>query len=94
MMRWRILYIILNLSQKTAEDKPDAIVSIILDGENAWEYYPENGYHFLSALYEKLGQHKELKLTTYSEYLESNSDKQHCRKLLQEAGSMAHFQPG
>ena len=29
-------------------DKPDAVVSIILDGENAWEYYPENGYHFLS----------------------------------------------
>ncbi|HEY5733362.1 MAG TPA: glycoside hydrolase family 57 protein, partial [Gammaproteobacteria bacterium] len=49
--------------------RPDAIVSIILDGENAWEYYPENGYYFLNALYEKLSQHEVLKLTTYSDYL-------------------------
>lgn len=48
---------------------PDAIVSIILDGENAWEYYPENGYHFLSALYEKLTDHPAIRLTTYSDYL-------------------------
>jgi len=50
-------------------------VSIILDGENAWEYYPENGFHFISALYEKLGQNKKLKLTTYSEYLDSYSNR-------------------
>lgn len=62
-----------------AEDcagKPDAVVSIILDGENAWEYYPENAYHFISSLYENLGQHKDIKLTTYSDYLETNTDKQ------------------
>ncbi len=47
----------------------DAIVSIILDGENAWEHYPENGYHFLSALYKALANHADLELTTYSEYL-------------------------
>ena len=53
-------------------DNPDAIVSIILDGENAWEYYPENGYYFLSALYEKLAKHPSINLTTYSEYLDKN----------------------
>ncbi|VAW95507.1 Amylopullulanase [hydrothermal vent metagenome] len=53
-------------------DKPDALVSIILDGENAWEYYPQNGYYFLSALYEKLSQHDGIKLTTYSDYLASH----------------------
>ncbi len=52
-------------------DKKDRLVSIILDGENAWEYYPENGYHFLSALYEKLVVHEGIKLTTYSEFLSS-----------------------
>jgi alpha-amylase/alpha-mannosidase (GH57 family) len=41
-----------------------------MDGENAWEHYPENGYYFLSALYEKLGSHKGLRLTTYSDYLQ------------------------
>lgn len=56
---------------ESCTDKPRAVVSIILDGENAWEYYPENGYYFISALYEKLSQHEGLKLTTYSEYLDT-----------------------
>ena len=54
----------------TNPEQPDRIVSIILDGENAWEYYPENGYYFLDALYHKLSQHTSIKLTTFSEYLE------------------------
>ena len=60
---------------KSCKDKPNAIVSIILDGENAWEYYPDNGYHFLSALYEQLTKHESIKLTTYSEYLDSHDQK-------------------
>jgi len=52
-------------------DKPGAVVSIILDGENAWEHYPENGFYFISALYKKLSEHEGLKMTTYSEYLGS-----------------------
>lgn len=55
---------------KSCADKPDAIVSIILDGENAWEYYPQNGYHFLKALYEKLSQNDAIRMTTYSEYID------------------------
>jgi len=43
---------------------------IILDGENAWEHYPENGYYFLKALYETLASHPTLKLSTFSECLE------------------------
>ena len=30
-------------------DRDDCLITIILDGENAWEYYPENGYHFLNS---------------------------------------------
>ena len=45
--------------------KPDAVISIIMDGENAWEYYPENGFHFLSELYRVLANHPQLELTTY-----------------------------
>lgn len=51
-------------------DKPDTVVSIVLDGENAWEYYPENGYYFLSALYKRLAEHPGLELTTFSEALQ------------------------
>ncbi|MDZ7662614.1 glycoside hydrolase family 57 protein [Thiohalophilus sp.] len=45
------------------------IVSIILDGENAWEFYPENGYYFLDALYAGLAENPAIHLTTYSAYL-------------------------
>ncbi len=44
-------------------------VSIIMDGENAWEYYPENGYYFLDALYRRLTEHPRLRLTTYRQLL-------------------------
>ena len=43
---------------------------IILDGENAWEHYPENGYYFLQTLYQKLADHTTLKLSTFSECLQ------------------------
>ena len=69
-------------------EKSETVVSIILDGENAWEYYPENGYYFISALYEKLGQHEGINLTTYSEYLDTHN----ARKALPEivAGSWVY----
>ncbi|MCW8899984.1 MAG: glycoside hydrolase family 57 protein [Gammaproteobacteria bacterium] len=73
---------------KMCEDKPNAIVSIILDGENAWEYYPENGIHFLSALYEKLSQHDDLNLTTYSEYLKTCDERTVLNDIV--AGSWVH----
>ena len=44
-------------------------VLIALDGENAWEHYPFNGYYFLRALYAQLAKHPQLELTTFSECL-------------------------
>jgi alpha-amylase/alpha-mannosidase (GH57 family) len=49
--------------------QPNAVVSIILDGENAWEHYPENGYYFLSALHRRLAEHPRLHMTTFSDCL-------------------------
>ncbi|MBW7469865.1 glycoside hydrolase family 57 protein [Marinobacter sp. M216] len=50
-----------------AQGNPESrsVISVILDGENAWEYYPENGFHFLDELYEVLENHPALRLTTY-----------------------------
>jgi len=58
---------------KTCENIPDSVVSIILDGENAWEHYPENGYYFLKALYTELAAHPELELTTYKDCLDKHN---------------------
>ncbi|HWZ64831.1 MAG TPA: glycoside hydrolase family 57 protein [Steroidobacteraceae bacterium] len=41
-------------------------VLIALDGENAWEHYPFNGYYFLKSLYSLLASHPSLELTTLS----------------------------
>jgi alpha-amylase/alpha-mannosidase (GH57 family) len=48
----------------------DPVVSIILDGENAWEYYPYNGFFFLSGLYAALTEQASIRTTTFCEYLE------------------------
>ncbi len=45
------------------------VVSVILDGENAWEYYPQNAYAFLQKLYNKLVAHPDIELTTFSDAL-------------------------
>jgi alpha-amylase/alpha-mannosidase (GH57 family) len=47
------------------------VVSIILDGENAWEYYPYNGYYFLSELYESLENHPHIEMSTFRDYLDT-----------------------
>jgi alpha-amylase/alpha-mannosidase (GH57 family) len=44
-------------------------VLVALDGENAWEHYPFNGYYFLKALYAQLSAHPQLELMTLSECL-------------------------
>ena len=54
----------------SGEPDPRRIVSVILDGENAWEYYPENAFYFLRALYQRLAEHPDINLTTFSQYLE------------------------
>ncbi len=48
----------------------DRVVSIIMDGENAWEHYPRNGYYFLETLYKKLAEHPRLQLTTFSDAIQ------------------------
>lgn len=56
------------LARRYAES-PDHAVVIALDGENAWEHYPFNGYYFLRALYTSLASHPLLELTTLSDCL-------------------------
>jgi alpha-amylase/alpha-mannosidase (GH57 family) len=52
---------------EACKGNPQAVVSIIMDGENAWEYYPNNGSYFLQAMYARIAEHPRLRLTTFSE---------------------------
>jgi alpha-amylase/alpha-mannosidase (GH57 family) len=48
------------------------LVSIILDGENAWEYYQNDGRDFFLYLYERLSREEGLRCVTVSEYLKEH----------------------
>ncbi len=49
------------------------LVSIILDGENAWEYYPDNGRAFFQALYEGLSAAPDLVTVRVGDYLKEGT---------------------
>jgi alpha-amylase/alpha-mannosidase (GH57 family) len=54
------------IGEKTDRRKP-ATVAVILDGENAWEYYPGNGREFLRQFYARIGNDPEIRALTASE---------------------------
>jgi alpha-amylase/alpha-mannosidase (GH57 family) len=45
------------------------IVSIILDGENCWEFYPNDGKDFLTKLFSELSDHPLLETVRYSDFI-------------------------
>ncbi len=56
------------------QDRP-YIATIVLDGENAWEHYPDRGERFLRELYRRLSiESNWLKTVRISDYLESLPD--------------------
>ena len=59
-------------AQAPPDERP--LVSVILDGENAWEHYPYNAYYFLNALYQALESHPFIRPTTYAAFLRECSN--------------------
>lgn len=50
----------------------DRVLTVVLDGENAWGAYREDARPFLHALYRLLEQDPEVQTVTFAEYLEGN----------------------
>jgi alpha-amylase/alpha-mannosidase (GH57 family) len=61
---------LVNIADFLGDSAARHVVSIILDGENAWEYYPHNGYHFLNQLYGRLSDHKRVRAACFSELVD------------------------
>ena len=59
---------------RRATTLPHPVVTVALDGENAWEYYREGGFTFLERLYERLSHTPFLEPTTFEEYLTHHGD--------------------
>ena len=53
----------------------DRVLSIVLDGENAWGAYREDARPFLHTLYGLLESDDEIRTVTFGEYLDGNPDR-------------------
>jgi alpha-amylase/alpha-mannosidase (GH57 family) len=69
----------------------DAVVSIILDGENAWEYYPKSGREFLRRFYDGLQREPGIEAVTISEAIARHKDFGHLGSLVPGSWINANF---
>ncbi len=71
-------------AQPIVEKGKTAVVSIILDGENAWEYYPQSGREFLRCFYDSIRRDPQIEPVTISEAIEQHkeSDFGHLQRLV------------
>ncbi|MBI4164988.1 MAG: glycoside hydrolase [Acidobacteria bacterium] len=67
---------------RSTGNKP-AVVSVILDGENAWEYFRRSGREFLKTFYGRVAADSEMRAVTASEALS-----------IAECGTLHHVVPG
>ena len=61
------------------EDPP--IISVILDGENCWEHFQNDGLDFMSFLYGRLSDHPRIETTTIGAYLDRYPARQSLKSL-------------
>ena len=67
------------------------VVSVILDGENCWEYYAQDGLPFLRALYAKLSADPTLQTVRASDYLDRGREPKTLPKLWSGSWINANF---
>src|SRR5256885_16738152 len=78
-------------AQPIVEAGRDATVSVILDGENAWEYYAQSGRDFLRFVYDQLGQDTELEPVTVTEAIARQHDPPTLKSLVPGSWINANF---
>lgn len=59
----------------------DILVTVAMDGENAWEYYLNDGHDFLELLYGRLSESKTVKTTTVKRYIDSHKPQSGLKRL-------------
>ena len=71
----------------------NAVVSIILDGENAWEYYPHSGREFLRRFYDAAQRDEQIEPVTISEAIarHDEADFGHLKRLVPGSWIDANF---
>jgi len=69
----------------------DALIPIILDGENAWEYYPQSGREFLRRFYDGLSNDPGIEAVTVSEAIARHQNCSYLNSLVPGSWINANF---
>jgi hypothetical protein len=69
----------------------DAMIPIILDGENAWEYYPQSGREFLRRFYDSLQQAPDIEAVTVSQAIKRQVEKPRLKSVVPGSWINANF---
>ena len=70
----------------------DILVTVALDGENAWEFFRNDGHDFLNLFYKRISEADYVKTTTVSDYLKTNPAENQIKRL--SAGSWIYGEFG
>ena len=69
----------------------DAVVPVILDGENAWETYPQSGREFLRRLYDGIQSDKTFESLTFSEAIAREKEPEPLKSIVPGSWINANF---
>ncbi|MGE5264998.1 MAG: hypothetical protein ACM3S0_16580 [Acidobacteriota bacterium] len=76
-----MVYRLNRIRERIADQEHGYLVSIILDGENAWESYDDNGDPFFRELYAAISNDSWLRTVTVDEYLRENPPREKLKRL-------------
>src|SRR5215813_9084529 len=82
---------ITNAAEPVLSAGRDALVPVILDGENAWEYYPASGREFLRRFYDALATTPGIVAVTMTEAIAQHRDKNKLTSLVPGSWINANF---
>ncbi|HEY8642978.1 MAG TPA: glycogen/starch synthase [Candidatus Dormibacteraeota bacterium] len=68
------------IREQQGEDR-DFLVTVALDGENAWDFYPREGNDFLDALYTELDKAQDIVCTTVGDFLREHPERRPLHRL-------------
>ena len=72
---WDLIGHLNRVAENLRRDTDRALLTIVMDGENAWEYYEDNGRSFFETLYSNLDRQEDIFSTTVSDYLSLETPK-------------------
>lgn len=78
---WDLIKHCNNIGLEMRRDTDRGLLAIVMDGENAWEYFDDNGRLFFETLYGNLDKQELAGSTTVSDFLELESPKRSIHKI-------------